>query len=901
MQQQTQQQTKPQNRLFKMVEYAVHKPKVIIRSTLIMTLLMCLFLPFASIDVDPENMLAADEPDRVFHNHMKKQMDINDLIVIGVENPNHPSGVFNPKSLNQIFEFSNYLKTIRWDNQENPQLKEGIITHNILSPNQVDAIIAGEPGVIAFERLMGAPITTQQQAETIKQRALDNPFLAGTMISNDQKSLALYLPISSKSVSAKIYKQINTHIESQQSDVNYHITGLPLAEDVFGIDMFIQMAISAPLAMIFIFILILYFFRNARVGASALMVAMASVLITMGAFVAFGNTIHIMSSMIAIFLMPIAVLDAIHILSMFFDKYKNEAQRKDTLLEVMSSLFKPMLNTSLTSAAGFFSLYLAPIPPIQVFGIFVGVGILIAWFLSMTLIPAYIMLLKPEQLKNFGSNNESKSDGESNFLSNLLQSLGQFSYKYSKTLLLAILATFAASIYGIGFIKVNDNPMKWLHPTHPIRIADNFINEEFGGNYLVYLSLSSASSSKNSTLENLSLQLDKSETNQAVAKTKEKISELIDLKIADSEKINRLWKYTHSQIQSAEESASQDMEDELGDIFAEDEDETDEKANKDWLLIQKLISDLRSGQQLFKRPDVLRYIAELQLHISKQELVGKSNSLADLVKKLNKELYNSDPNKYIIPDSADQVSDVLTTFENSHEPFRLWHAVTQDFTTTNMWFQVKSGDNQDINHIINQVDDYMANSPPPVLLEHKFFGLSFINTVWQKKMVSGMSSALIGSIVVVLIMMILLFRSVLWGLISVIPLSVTMAMIYGVIGIMGKDYDMPVAVLSALALGLSVDFAIHFLTHAKEQIEETGSWKQALVDIYKEPARAIYRNIIIIAIGFTPLLLAALVPYQTVGMLMATIMLVSGFATLIILPAVLKQLETFLFKKTKHN
>ena len=895
MQQQHQQKNKSQNRLFKMVEYAVNKPKVIIRSTLIVTLLMCLFLPFASIDVDPENMLAADEPARVFHNQMKKQMDINDLIVLGVENPNHPSGVFNPKSLNQIFELSNFLKTIRWNNKQDPGLKEGIITHNILSPNQVDAIIAGDPGVIAFERLMGAPITTQQQAETIKQRALDNPFLAGTMISKDQKSLALYLPISSKSVSAKIYKQLNTHIEEQQDDLNYHITGLPLAEDVFGIDMFIQMAISAPLAMIFIFILILYFFRNARVGASALMVAMASVLITMGAFVAFGNTIHIMSSMIAIFLMPIAVLDAIHILSMFFDKYKSEEHRQQTLIEVMSSLFKPMLNTSLTSSAGFFSLYLAPIPPIQVFGIFVGVGILIAWFLSMTLIPAYIMLLKPEQLKNFGSN--SQSEGESNFLSKLLQSLGRFSFKYSKTLLLAILAIFAASIYGIGFIKVNDNPMKWLHPTHPIRVADNFINEEFGGNYLVYLSLTSANTAENSAFENLSLQLNKVEINQALVKTKEKINELSDLAVSDSEKINLLWQFTHSQIQSTEDSAPQDMEDELGDIFAEeDEGETDQSANKDWLQIQKLISNIRSDQQLFKRPDVLRYIAELQLHISKQELVGKSNSLADLVKKLNKELYNSDPNKYIIPDSADQVSDVLTTFENSHEPFRLWHAVTQDFSTTNMWFQVKSGDNQDINHIVNQVNNYISNNSPPLALEHKFFGLSFINTVWQKKMVSGMSDALLGSIIVVLIMMILLFRSLLWGLISIIPLSVTMAMIYGVIGIMGKDYDMPVAVLSALALGLSVDFAIHFLTHAKEKIEETGSWKRALIDIYKEPARAIYRNIIIIAIGFTPLLLAALVPYQTVGMLMATIMLVSGFATLIILPAVLKLTESFLMK-----
>jgi hypothetical protein len=206
---------------------------------------------------------------------------------------------------------------------------------------------------------------------------------------------------------------------------------------------------------------------------------------------------------------------------------------------------------------------------------------------------------------------------------------------------------------------------------------------------------------------------------------------------------------------------------------------------------------------------------------------------------------------------------------------------------------------QDINKVVDTVNQYIASNPPPVALDHNFFGLSFINTVWQQKMVSGMSDALIGSMIVVLIMMVLLFRSLTWGLVSMIPLSVTMAMIYGVIGLLGKDYDMPVAVLSALALGLSVDFAIHFITHAKEQVEQSGSWKAAMEGLFQEPAGAIYRNIVIIAVGFTPLLLAALVPYQTVGMLMASIMLVSGFATLLILPAVIKLAEPILFNTDK--
>ncbi|MCJ8269680.1 MAG: MMPL family transporter, partial [Psychrosphaera sp.] len=628
-------------RMFAMVTYAITNPKTVVKATVIITLLMCGFLPFASIDVDPENMLSADEPIRVFHNQMKKQMNINDLIVIGIENPDHPKGVFNPESLNRIHQFSQFLKTVTWVDEGGTK-KVGIVTHNIVSPSQVDAIDAGEPGVIRFERLMNEPISTQAQAETLLKRAMSNPFLAGTMVSMDQKSLALYIPITEKSVSAEVYDLINDKLDTISGPEQYHITGLPLAEDVFGIDMFIQMAISAPLAMLLIFILILYFFRNAVIGASALAVAMASVLITMGAFVASGNTIHIMSSMIAIFLMPIAVLDATHILSMFFDKYQQTQDRKGTLLDVMKTLFVPMLNTSLTSAAGFFSLCLAPIPPIQVFGVFVGFGILLAWLLSMTLIPAYIMLLKPERLSNFGTKSADMNKG---LLSNMLQRIAAISYKYSKSLMILIIGLVVASVYGIQTIKVNDNPMKWLHPTHPIRVADNFINDNFGGNYLVYLTFSTKKqhNAVAAISQNINTQLTALGDNEQITLFKIKMTEFEQADLKAAQYIENLWQFSSAQLASKTVDSSANMEDDLDDIFAEAITDTDTDASSaTWQSIQGLLSDIRSQRQVFNQPQVLEYISRLQKQVEQLSLVGKSNSLADLVKKLNKELHDSD-------------------------------------------------------------------------------------------------------------------------------------------------------------------------------------------------------------------------------------------------------------------
>ncbi|MCB9980055.1 MAG: MMPL family transporter, partial [Rhodospirillales bacterium] len=101
-------------------------------------------------------------------------------------------------------------------------------------------------------------------------------------------------------------------------------------------------------------------------------------------------------------------------------------------------------------------------------------------------------------------------------------------------------------------------------------------------------------------------------------------------------------------------------------------------------------------------------------------------------------------------------------------------------------------------------------------------------------------------------------------------------------------------------LGLAVDYAIHFLARSREAAERHGSWKDAIQSVFGEPARAITRNVIVIGMGFTPLLFAPLVPYKTVGFFISAILLFAGIATLLILPALITLFEKFLFKSKRR-
>jgi predicted RND superfamily exporter protein len=166
-------------------------------------------------------------------------------------------------------------------------------------------------------------------------------------------------------------------------------------------------------------------------------------------------------------------------------------------------------------------------------------------------------------------------------------------------------------------------------------------------------------------------------------------------------------------------------------------------------------------------------------------------------------------------------------------------------------------------------------------------------------MVFGMLKAVLGSFLVVFLLMLLQFRSLWMGLLAMLPLSLAILLSYGLIGWVGKDYDMPIAVCSSLALGLAVDYAIHFLHRFKQHYRVSRNLNETNEYMFGEPGRAIGRNAVIISLGFLPLAVSSLTPYVTVGLFFATLMLFSTLATLVLLPAILRVAGTRILGRTE--
>ena len=862
----------------KIIGFSLKKPKAVIAAMLAVTLIIGAFIVRVHVDTDPENMLSEDEHVRVFHAQTKKEFGLHDVVVLGVVNEENPDGVFNPATLKKVHALSKFAATLA--DPDDPTRK--VVARDIIAPDNVDNIIQAGLGQVRFEWLMQEPPTTREEALKVRDAALDNPLLKGTMVSEDGKALAVYLPITKKDFAHATAEKLRGKIQElgPANGDEFHITGLPVAEDTFGKEMFVQMAISAPMAKLMIFLLMYYFFRNLQLITAPMILAGCAVVITMGLLIGTGHTLHIMSSMIPIFIMPIAVVDSVHILSEFFDLYQKKKNRRETLIYVMSDLFWPMLFTSLTSSVGFISLAWTPIPPVRAFGIFVGIGILLAWVMTILFIPAYIMLIPEKKLESFGASAD-HADHKNSPLNRHLRWVGKTSISKPWAVIGVNLGIMFIGVIGMFLIQVNDNPVKWFKKTHEVRVADKVLNRHFGGTYEAYLVLSG--NAKELTAP------------ETVALLEKEVQSIPSANPALQESALNSIKAEAEGLQTGTElldSLNQAWNSQLDNVAADDD-----AGYEFWTAAINTVDKVRARKEIFKRPELLRWIADFQAHLAKQGDVGKSNSISDVVKKVHQELYEGNPQHFTIPDTVNAVAETLISFQNSHKPDDLWHLVTPDYTKANLWIQLRSGDNKDMERVVEDVDQYLASNPPPVELKHEWAGLTYINVVWQNKMVVGMMESFLSSFVLVFLMMAFLFRSPTWGLLAMIPLTFTIGFIYGFIGLIGKDYDMPVAVLSSLALGLAVDFAIHFLQRTRMTMAKTGDWNATITDMFDEPARAIFRNIIVIAVGFTPLLLAPLVPYQTVGVFLATIMFYSGLATLWILPALLTVMKGWVFKR----
>ncbi|MHB9112336.1 MAG: efflux RND transporter permease subunit [Thermoleophilia bacterium] len=733
----------------RLTEISLKRPWTVIIVTLIITLAFATQFPRMKTDTDPNNMLPETADVRVSNLEVEQIFGLHkDMMAVGVVSD---SGIFNPQTVNRMARLTEEIRGI--DGVAAKDVTSFLVAANMTTPPN---------------GFSGDEITA------MKGMVMGNSLMVGRFVSENGTTSAIYVPLNDGANGKEVADAIRQAVESEPTEDTFYVAGDPVARDTFGSEMFLQMGLFSPMAGFIMMLMLYLMFRNWPLTFSIMGVAMISIVWTLGALIGLGYPVHIMSSMIPVFLMAIST-SSIHIFNEFYFCCGELNERRKAITKTMSVMGAPVAYTALVAAIGFSVLGIGDIIPVRVFGLFVAFGIAVITLLTFTFLPA-VMVLMGEKTLHRAARRESP---EGNRVTNLLGLAGRFTLKKRYAVLLTGLMLVGLSIWGITMIRVNNNMVAWFKGGSDIRVADSVINDNLGGSSLAYM-------------------------------------------VAEG-----------------------------------------------------------NGAGSLDSPAALKYIAGLQSQLMTLAVVGNTYSVADSVKMANMMMNGDDPSAFSLPDSPEQVSQILMSAARPSD-------LDRNREKANIQVQLNTWDASAMDDVLEKTDVYIAANPAPAGITFRPAGIAYFNKVWNDEVLGDMIRVFIIGTAIILLVLIFVFRSLKWAMVSFIPLLFTILFIFGAIGFLGKDFDMPIAVLSTLSLGLAVDFAIHFVRRYRQRLETDPDIEQALLWTIVRPGKGIIRNAVLFSATFSVMIFAALTPYITVGFFIMSIVMVSAVLTLVYLPAVIR-------------
>ena len=295
-----------------------------------------------------------------------------------------------------------------------------------------------------------------------------------------------------------------------------------------------------------------------------------------------------------------------------------------------------------------------------------------------------------------------------------------------------------------------------------------------------------------------------------------------------------------------------------------------------------------------KEPLILKAMEGLEEHLKNLPQVGGTSSINDFIKSINKALHEDREEFYRIPDTREEVAQYLLLYSFSGDPTDFESYVDNQFQTANMMVFLKSGHSTEIKKVVRAVNSYVEKNFPPGV-EVNVTGAGSLFIVINQLLVNTFIRSIILSLVLVFIIAASIFRSIKAGLFSLVPICIAILINFGVMGWFKIPLNIGTVAISAIAVGIGIDYAVHFISRLRtESLENPGV--SALIATTRTTGKAIFYNAVAVAAGFLVLLFSSIKWYHFMGELMSLVMLISATGALTVLPGLIILTRSRIFK-----
>lgn len=307
---------------------------------------------------------------------------------------------------------------------------------------------------------------------------------------------------------------------------------------------------------------------------------------------------------------------------------------------------------------------------------------------------------------------------------------------------------------------------------------------------------------------------------------------------------------------------------------------------------QNLEIYLNLGQEdALKDPSVLNAMEALQNYLLQEhpKYVVRAESLVNVVKNTYQVLNEDREEMYVIPQQRDTLSQTLFLFDNANREDRQL-LVTDDYSTAHIAIRLKNYGSMeyleffdDVQKKTNEIFDPLKQSYPQ--MEMKVTG----SMALMMKLIDYMSWSQIQSfglaLIVITLMLLFVFGSPKVGLIGMIPNLFPVMITFGSMGFFNIPLDADTLIIAPIVIGIAVDDTIHFLTHFRTGMLETGKVYDSITKSVREVGQAISFTTIILVLGFSTQLVSVHKGIAHFGFLTAIAFSSAWLADLFLLPA----------------
>ncbi len=835
------------------------------------------------MDPRPEVFIDPDDPGLLALYDLERRYIPEDVVLVAFEEPDAPWGVFSTEALEKVARLTERLKSVPYVRNvrsltRSPWIRTGDSTTEDDAELLLTDLFERPPSSYTDdERLrrmiavLGAEGAASLAGEDEVRRLLGpgarfsdhvgEPRLLGGVVSEGGRTTALQVQILRPSIPVEVLDetfgsdayakavapalhaagaQWGAFAEIQkiaEEEGGLHLTGLPRWQRNFRDTAMRDMRFTG-LMFVVIGLVMFVAFRKFSAVALPFLVVFSSIAGMMGAILLTGELLNNMTAMMPSVLAAIGVADSVHLIAAYFALRPRFGDKRTLIVEVLRRNFTPVLLTTATTAIGFASLTSSSVLPVRYFGVAGAAGALLAYLLSMTLVPALLSLLPPGKPQ---PGHRSEAEGPSS------RSRGWIAFTVRRRVPIVVGALVVTAMSGFGILQlhVNSDSKSYFPPGNETLDDLLWMEERLGGTTQLEIVFEGPD---DNSIEDGSDKSPISVSPEFIAAFDRFERRILEEAADPSSPLSVITK-----TESALDVLRKMHQVQNGNLGAYYRVPTDADIPDEARLPQVIRDPVLGTTTEVPGQSAASLVAQYYLQYGNG--ARPTEGLSRLV-------------------AADgQGMRLSVTMQQAPSRAQL-QAFDRLDALARAEFPELAGSRQEV--AAGDALATMAVTGRQYLDAHMItrFSLSLVTSL---SLALALISLVIG----------LVFRSAVIGLVSMIPNVLPLAIPLGFLGFVGAPLDAPAVIVAAIALGICVDDTIHFLSRFVEGRRAGYDVERALVHVVDESGLPLTVTTVALVLGFGVVALSDFKPNVLIGELAVAMIGLAWAADFIVTPAVL--------------